>query len=131
VDRVPNPIHIAVDAVVADQPDQAAGATCSTSFPSDSSLTHVQVQVAWDGSPNDADNREDAAMRFTVWAPKGRPNLAIDEAEGLRARLLAGGFGAGTHRVDRGAGRLPGTDPDTQLPFCSFSLSVVLNALTP
>jgi hypothetical protein len=128
VDRVPNPIHVAVDAVVADQPNQAAGATCSTSFPSDSSLTHVHVQVGWDGSPSDSGNREDAAMRFTVWAPKGQPNLAIDEAEGLRARLLASSMG---QRVARGAGRLPGTDPDTQLPFCSFSLSVVLDALTP
>lgn len=128
---MPNPVKVAVDAVEADAPNQPAGTTFSTSFPSDSSLSHLHIQVAYDGSPSDADNREDAALRFTVWAPKLRPNDAIDEAGHLRARLLASGFGASSYRVDRGAGRVPGVDPDTELPFCTFSLSVVLPALTP
>lgn len=127
---MPNPLRELVDAVKADLPNLPAGTTVSTSFPSDSALSHVHIQVAWDGSPSDADNREDAAGRVTVWAPKLQPNLAIDVAEGLRARLLTYG-NARVWRIDRGTGRTPGVDPDTALPFCTFSPSVVLHALTP
>lgn len=127
---MPNPLREAVDWVKADLPNLPAGATASTSFPTDASLSHVQVQVAWDGTPLDADNREDAAIRLTVWAPKGQPNAAIDAAEGLRARLLNSGTAA-MQRVDRGAGRLPGVDPDTGLPFCTFTLQPVLLAPAP
>ena len=127
---MPNPLKAAVDWVKADLPNLPAGTTAGTAFPTDSSLAHLQVQVAWDGSPTDADNREDATIRITVWAPKGQPNVAIDEAEGLRARLIANPA-ADFQRVDRGTGRLPGIDPDTQLPFCSFTLQPVLRALAP
>lgn len=126
---MPNPLKEAVDWVKADLPNLPAGTTASANFPTSSSLNHVHVQVAWDGS-QDADNREDATIRVTVWAPKDRPDIAADEAEGLRARLLASPK-ATFQRVDRGTGRLPGVDPDTQLPFCSFTVQPVLAALAP
>lgn len=126
---MPNPLHEAVDWAKADLPNLPTGADASTSFPTDGSLGHIHVQVAWDGS-TDADNREDVTIRFTVWAPRGRPNDAIDAAEGLRARLL-GNPRTAFQRVDRGTGRLPGVDPDTGLPFCTFTLLPVLTALAP
>jgi len=130
---VPNPLQTALAMARADAANQATvdghAPTQDAWFPTDASLDHVHIQVAWDGSPSDADNRENATLRFTVWTPLGMVNLGIDEAEGLRARLLnaSGEF----FRVDRGAGRIHGTDPDTGLSFCSFSLTVVLHALTP
>jgi len=131
---VPNPLQTGVAIAKADAANQTTlsghAPTQDTWIPTDPALDHIHVQVGWDGSPNDADNREDASLRFTVWAPKGKVNVAIDEAEGLRARLLDA-TGANFFRVRRGAGRLYGTDPDTGLPFCSFSLTVVLHALTP
>lgn len=126
---MPNPIHAAVDAAKADLPNLPVNTTADTSFPSDSALSHVHVQVGWDGTPSFADNREDTSMRFTVWAPQGQPDLAIDEAEGLLARLL-GATGSTFYRVDRGSGRLAGVDPDTGLPFCTFNLGVVMHAPT-
>lgn len=129
---MPNPLHEAVDWAKSDLPNLPTGATASTSFPTDSSLAVVHVQVGWDGTPSDADNREDTSIRFTYWAPKGQVDTAIDAAEGGRARLLAG-QGTHTHmlRVDRGTGRLFGIDPDLGLPFCTFNATVVLTALTP
>ena len=127
---MPNPIHAAVDAAKADLPNLPDGTTADTTFPSDAALGHVHVQVGWDGTPSFADNREDTSMRFTVWAPKGRQDQAIDEAEGLCARLL-NATGSTFYRIDRGSGRLFGVDPDTGLPFCTFNLGVVMHALTP
>ena len=130
---MPNPLQTALALAQADAANQTTlnghAPTQSAWIPDDPALDHVHVQVAWDGSPSDADNREDASCRFTVWTPLGKLNAAIDEAEGLRARLLnaSGAF----QRVSRGAGRLHGTDSDTGLPFCSFSLTVTLHALTP
>jgi hypothetical protein len=130
---VPNPLQTGLALAKADAANQATvnghAPTQTTWFPTDPSLDHVHIQVGWDGSPSDADNREDASIRFTVWTPRGQVNLGIDEAEGIRARLLnvSGAF----QRIDRGAGRIHDVDPDTDLPFCFFSLSVVLTALTP
>jgi hypothetical protein len=88
------------------------------------------VQFAWDGTPTDADNREDAVMRVTVWAPKGYDVDAQDIAAGLRARLLRWSS-PNTWRVDRGAGRMIGVDPGTKLPFCTFTVSLALHAVAP
>lgn len=126
---MPNPIHAAVDATKADLPNLPTGATASTTFPSDSALSHVHVQVGWDGTPTFSDNREDTSMRFTVWAPLGQQDVAIDEAEGLLVRLLSA-TSSTFYRIDRGSGRLSGVDPDTGLPFCTFNLGVVMHALT-
>lgn len=130
---MPNPLHEAVDWVKTDLPNLPAGATASTWYPTDSTLDHLHVQVGWDGTSSDADNREDVAIRLTYWAPKGQTDVAIDAAEGGRARLLTGqASGRPTiFRVDRGAGRLFDVDPDTDLPFCSFTCNVVLHAAAP
>lgn len=84
------------------------------------------IQYAWDGTPSDADNREDAAIRVTVWTPKGQPTQAAAVAHGLRQRLLVHSSPA-VWRVDRGAGRLPGVDAKSELPFCTFTVRVVLH----
>lgn len=101
-----------------------AGATFSQRIP-DAGLTVHHFQYAWDGTPTDADNREDAAVRITVWGPKSATTATQDLAGQLRRDLLATTL-PGAWRVDRGAGRLPGRDPATQLPFCSFTLQLVV-----
>lgn len=126
---MPNPLVAAKAFLDGDAGNQPAGTTRSTGFPA-SAIAAPHIQFAWDGTPTDADNREDAVIRITVWTPKGRFTDAQDIAGGLRARLL-GWSSADVFRVDRGAGRLPGTDPATGLPFCSFTVSFVMHALTP
>ena len=129
---MPNPLHEGVDWAKSDLPNLPVGATASASFPTGSSLSHVHLQVGWDGTPADADNREDTSIRFTYWGPKGQVDTVINAAEGGRARLVAGqGTHAHTLRIDRGTGRLFGIDTDTGLPFCTFNATVVLTALTP
>lgn len=126
---MPNPLDEIDAFLTADLPaNLPAGTTYSAYFPAQA-ISHLHVQYAWDGTPSDDDNREDAAVRLTVWGPKGRVTDAQDAAEGLRARLL-GWSSAATWRVDRGAGRLPGVDDKTQLPFCSFTVYLVLHAAT-
>lgn len=126
---MPNPLVEIKAFLTADAPNLPAGTTFSTAFPS-SSITAPHVQFAWDGTPSDADNREDVAIRVTVWAAKGRVTDAQDIAAGLRGRLLAWSS-PNVWRVDRGAGRLPGVDDDTKLPFCTFTVNAVMTALTP
>lgn len=102
-----------------------AGTTCSAKFPTEA-ITVPHVHVRWDGT-SDATNREDAAVGVTVWMPRNRDRDARDVAASLRAYLLAWSS-ADCWRVDRGAGRLPGVDPDTGLPFCTFTVIPVLHA---
>lgn len=123
-----NPIEAIVDFLNADAANLPTGHTKGVGHPADSTLSVVHVQYAWDGTPSDADNREDVAIRVTVWAPKGQVTLASTTAGGLRKRLLDHSS-ALVQRVDRGAGRLPGVDPDTGLPFCTFTVNAVLRAL--
>lgn len=118
---MPNPLVEAQAFLAANAASLPAGATRGTAFP-DKNITAVYVQYAWDGSPSDADNRESAAIRVTVWAPKGRVTEPQDVAATLRARFLRWSS-ATCWRVDRGAGRLPGIDSDTGLPFCTFTLT--------
>lgn len=96
-----------------------------------SSITVHHVQYAWDGTPADADNREDTVIRITAWGPKGKPTDTQDLAGEIRARLLDWDGGATVWRVDRGIGRLPGTDPATGLPFCSFTVQFVMRQPDP
>lgn len=110
----------------ADAPNQPPGTTRSPKFPT-SALTTLHVQFAWDGTPSDADNREEPAIRVTVWGPENSPSLVQDTAAGIRARFLRYAS-ADVFRVDRGAGRLPGVDPDTRLQFCTFTVQPVLRA---
>lgn len=126
---MPNPPEAVLAFLTADATNLPTGTTYSTSFPS-SAIAKPHVQFAWDGTPTDADNREDAVIRITVWTPKGQTILAQTIAGGIRARLL-GWSSDVVWRVDRGAGRLPGVDKPTGLPFCTFTVSVVMHALTP
>lgn len=126
---MPNPLTETKAFLDADLENLPAGTTKGTAFPSPA-ITGLYVQYAWDGTPADADNREDAVVRITVWAPKGRVTDPQNAAAGIRARFLAWSS-ANTWRVDRGAGRLPGVDPTTALPFCSFTVSLVLHAVAP
>ena len=123
-----NPLEAIVAFLNADASNLPAGHTKGVDHPASSTITKVHVQYAWDGTPSDADNREDVAIRITVWAPKGEVTTASAVAGGLRKRLLDHSSQL-IQRVDRGAGRLPGIDPDTGLPFCSFTVNAVLRAL--
>lgn len=124
---MPNPLVVIRDLVAADitAGSLPAGTTKGTAVPTDN-LAAPHVQYGWDGTPSDADNRENAAIRVTVWTPRGKVTDAQDIAGGLRQRLLAASH-ASAWRVDRGSGRLPGIDPDTGLPFCTFGLNVALH----
>lgn len=123
---MPNPLVVIRDLIVADAPNLPNGTTRGTSFPT-TDLSTPHIQYAWDGTPSDADNREDTAIRVTVWTPKDQVTTAQNIALGLRYRLLDASH-VDAWRIDRGAGRLPGIDPDTGLPFCTFSLTVALHA---
>lgn len=124
---MPNPLQAVTDFLADDAPNLPAGHTTGVNHPADSTLAAVHVQYAWDGTPSDADNREDVALRITVWAPRGQVTEASTVAAGLRTRLLAYSSPL-VQRVDRGAGRLPGVDPDTGLAFCTFTVNAVLRA---
>lgn len=123
-----NPIEAVVAFLTADAANLPTGHTKGVNHPSSSTLSKVHVQYAWDGTPSDADNREDVVLRITVWAPIGQPTQASTVAGGLRKRLLDYSS-ALVQRVDRGTGRLPGIDPDTGLPFCTFTVNAVMRAL--
>lgn len=125
---MPNPLEETMAFLTADSANLPAGHTRGTSFPS-SAIAKVHIQYAWDGTPSDADNRENVAVRISVWSPKGHVIECQDIAGGLRARFLRWSS-ATCWRVDRGAGRLPGVDPDTQLPFCTFTVNPVMHAVT-
>ncbi len=122
-----NPLEAIRDFMADDADNLPEGHTSGVQHPSTSTLDHVHIQYAWDGTPSDADNREDVALRLTVWAPLGEVSTASHVAGGLRARLIGHSSGL-VQRVDRGAGRLAGTDPDTGLPFCTFTVNAVLVA---
>lgn len=124
-----NPLEETKAFLIADAANLPVGHTRGTAFPT-AGITALHVQYAWDGTPSDADNREDAAVRITVWAPKDKLIDGQNAAAGLRARFLAWSS-TNTWRVDRGAGRLVGIDRDTGLPFCSFTVYLVLHAVTP
>lgn len=96
--------------------------TISTRFP-DRAIAAPRIQHAWDGTPGRQVNRETATIRVTVWSPRGgKLSDAILLAGLVEAYLLAAGS-AVTWRFLPGAGRTPGTDPDTQLPFCVFTVT--------
>ena len=101
-----------------------AGATHSTAFPA-SSITAPHIQYAWDGTPSQERQRESATIRVTVWGKKANGidrNGTILLASLVQAILLDAGS-AGVWRYLPGLGRSYGIDPDTGLPFCTFTLT--------
>lgn len=104
--------------------------TYGTEVP-DATITGLYVQYGWDGTPVDADNRESAALRLTVWAPLDQPTLAQSFASTLHDWVLNFWASPNLWRVSRGTGRLPGNDPDTDLPFCTFTVYPQLRATVP
>ena len=97
-----NPVEVIRDLVVA--APKPVGTTHGTAAPT-GNLSAPYVQYAWDGTPSDADNRENTAIRVTVWTAKGQNTLAAATAADLRAYLLAAEHES-AWRVDRGSGRL-------------------------
>lgn len=96
-------------------------ATVSTSFPgSDIAVPHIQH--AWDGTPSQQVNRQVAAVRVTVWTPKGEVSDGIELAQLVHAYLLDAGS-TSIWRFRLGTGPLPDVDSDLELPFCTFTVN--------
>lgn len=96
-------------------------ATISGEFPQ-SNISVPHIQYAWDGTPLQQSNRQGCAIRVTVWAPKLQTPAGIALAQLVLAVLLDSGTGT-IWRFTPGAGPLPGTDDDTKLPFCTFTVT--------
>lgn len=96
-------------------------ATISTSFP-ESDIAVPHIQHTWDGTPSQQINRQVAAIRVSVWTPKGKVSDGITLAQLVQAYLLDAGS-ASVWRIRIGAGPVPGIDNDTGLPFCTFTVN--------
>lgn len=121
VDVFPDP-RSDVQAILTDaKPARWSTATISTAFPS-AALSVPHIQHAWDGTPGQQANRQTAAIRITVWTPKGQVSTGIALAQLVSAVLLEAGSAA-TWQFRAGAGPIPGIDDDTGLPFCTFTLN--------
>ena len=117
----PDPRADVAAVLTAAKPTRFPTATISTTFPS-TAITAPHIQHAWDGTPSQESNREFATIRVTVWTPKGQVSAGIDLASLVQAVLLDAGSSS-VWRYARGLGRSPGIDPDTGLPFCTFTLT--------
>lgn len=115
-----NPRSEAVDYLESRLGEYPAGTVVDTSVPS--SLTAPHVQVAWDGSPGGVQQVETAAIRVTAWTPRGKETQAAAVASLARKHLLEMAT-ATIWRTTPGAGRLPGVDPDSGLPFCTVTVN--------
>lgn len=107
--------------LTAAKPTRWSAATISTAFPP-AALSAAYIQHAWDGTPEQQANRQTAAIRITVWTPKGKVSDGIALAQLVSAVLLDAGSTA-TWQFRPGAGPLPGIDAATGLPFCTFTLN--------
>lgn len=117
----PDPRADVAATLVAAKPTHFPTATISTAFPS-SAISAPHIQHAWDGTPSQDVNRERATIRVTVWTPKGKVSDGLALASLVQAVLLDAGS-SDVWRYTPGAGRLPGIDDTTGLPFCSFTLT--------
>lgn len=97
-------------------------ASYSVDYPAEG-LAGPHIQFAWDGPQGEDENRESCLVRFTVWAPRGQRDTAKTLASLVRSEALAWRSGT-AWRVTRGTGRTPGNDPDSELPFVTFSVVV-------
>lgn len=117
----PDP-RAAVQALLTDaKPDHWPTTTISTAFPT-TAISVPHIQHAWDGTPSEEQQRELCTIRVSVWTPKGKVTDGINLAARVKAVLLDGGTET-VWRFTPGAGRLPGIDPDTGLPFCTFTVT--------
>lgn len=117
----PDP-RAAVKAILTEaQPGRWPTATISTAFPS-SAIAVPHIQHAWDGTPSQEQQRQNTVIRITVWTPKLKVADGIALAQLVLAVLLASGS-ATVWRFRDPVGPIPGTDPDTDLPFCSFTIA--------
>lgn len=96
-------------------------ATISTAFPA-AALTVPHIQHAWDGTPDQQLNRQATTIRVTAWTPKGKVSDGISLAQLVLAVLLDAGTSS-AWRLTAGSGPVPGIDPDTGLPFCTFTVT--------
>jgi len=103
------------------KPARWATATISTDFPA-GAITVPHIQHAWDGTPTEQANRQNATIRVTCWAPKGKVSDSITLGQLVRAYLLSAGSSA-TWRFRRGPGPSHGVDQSSGLPFCTFLLT--------
>lgn len=117
----PDPRADVAALLTAAKPSRWATATISTAFPP-AALSVPYIQHAWDGTPGQQVNRQTAAVRVTVWTPKGKVSDGITLAQLVLAYLLDAGS-ASTWQFRPGAGPIPGVDNATGLPFCSFTLN--------
>lgn len=115
-----DPLRESIDYLKTKVAAYPAGTTVSANFPT--ALTAPHVQVAWDGTPGERQQAETAAVRVTVWEPKGHGGDANTLASLVRKHLLELAS-ASVWRVLSGAGRTPGVDPDNGLPFCTFTVN--------
>jgi len=118
---------------VIDYLDTQMTETVNVWFPKSSTETPPSlpfVQVGWDGSSDAAVNSETATIRVTYWAAKGSYTAAKAGAARARGLLLAHPGDDRIWNIAPGAGRLPGTDPDTGLPFCFFTVAVLTRPAT-
>ena len=117
----PDPRAAVAAELTAAKPTRFSTATVSTAFPA-SAISVPHIQHAWDGTPSQDANRERCTIRVTVWTPKGKVSEGIDLASLVQAVLLDSGS-SDVWRYRPGPGRLPGIDPATGLPFCTFTLT--------
>ena len=117
----PDPRASVASILAAAKPTYFPTATISTSFPS-TAITVPHIQHAWDGTPSEEQQREFCTVRVTVWTPKGQTSPGINLAALVKAILLNSGD-ASVWRFTPGLGRSPGIDPDTGLPFCTFTVT--------
>jgi hypothetical protein len=121
LDVFPNPLEAVQGLLEQGKPAHWPTATISVEFPK-VAIKVPHLQYAWDGTPSQQLNQQRVTIRVTAWTPKGRVSEGIDLAQLVKAYLLDNGS-ALVWRIRPGPGPLPGTDPDTNLEFCTFTLT--------
>lgn len=80
------------------------------------------LQVELDGTPSVAyPSTERATVRFTVWAAAGEPSKAKSAASLVQGLIATHPGDSSVFATTILTGRLKGTDPDSGLPFVSFT----------
>jgi len=117
-----DPLREAIDYLETKAAEYPAGTVVDAWFPTTLAAGMFHVQVAWDGTPGARQQAEAATIRVTAWGAKGSGGETNALASLVRKHLLEFAS-ASVWRVLPGTGRTPGIDPDTGLPFCTFTVS--------